>query len=162
AWIALLHRATAAERRRLHTVHSALQQEIVTAEWSWTTRLSDAATLARTLNGRRERYRTTLVLPPPHGLGLILPRQGRAPEAFPDALLDARGALARALALLDSLADRRVDGAKLAKRAEVLRDAAYDAIGAWRLGEVEAPHAAAAIAAAIGHALDGVDTGWGG
>jgi hypothetical protein len=157
AWVELLKQEIADERRRLNTVHAALQQEIVTTEWSWTTRLADAATLARTLTGRRERYRATLAMPKPHGLGLLLPRQARATEDLPDMLAQARVSLVRTLGVLEMLSDRRTDGNALLDRAAWLRSTAYEAIGAWRLGQFEASQSAAAVAMAASRALDGLE-----
>ena len=92
----------------------------------------------RTLARRRERLRGAVALPPPHGIGLLLPRHARANEAFAGRLAAAWDALARALVAADRA------------RAARLREDTEDAVGAWRLGEMEGGDAAAAIEAAIG------------
>jgi hypothetical protein len=107
-WIALLEGDDEEERRRLATVHAALQCDLVTADWSWSTGRAEARALARSMARAREGYRARLAMPPPYGLGLVLPLHSRATEPLPEALRIAH--------------DEADDGA-------------YAAIGAWRLGE---------------------------
>jgi hypothetical protein len=140
-WIALLRCEDGPDRRWLDAVHAAMQCELVATEWTWGGGLGDGHAMARTLVRRCERHRAALAAPPPLGLGLLLPRDGRANEAPAGRLAEAWGALARELV-----------GADRARAAQ-LREDADDAIGAWRLGEVEAVEAAAAIEAAIGPAV---------
>jgi hypothetical protein len=136
-WIALLQCDDGPERRLLDAVHAALQCELAAVEWTWSGGAGDGHALARVLAGRRERHRCALAAPPPVGVGLLIPGQARANEALPGPLVAAWEALARELGGVDPA------------RASGLRDAAYDALGAWRLREVEATDAAASIAEAI-------------
>jgi len=137
-WIALLRCDDGPDRPQLDAVHAALQCELAATEWTWAGGSGDGHALARTLVRRRERHREELATPPPAGLGLLLPRHARANEALVGRLADAWEALAREVA-----GAGRVSAARL-------REDAYDAVGAWRLREVEAAEAATAIEAAIG------------
>jgi hypothetical protein len=137
-WIALLRCQDGPERHLLDAVHAALQCELAAVEWTWSGGAADGYALARTLARRRERHRAALAAPPPTGAGLLIPREARATEPLPAPLVAAWDALARA-----------VGGAPPA-RAASLRDDGFQALGAWRLGEVEAPEAAALVLAAIG------------
>jgi hypothetical protein len=138
-WIALLRCEDGPDRRQLDAVHAALQCELAATEWTWSGGSGDGHDMARTLVRRRERHREGLAAPPPVGLGLLLPRHARANEAFAGSLAAAWEAVARAVAGADRA------------RAARLREDAHDAVGAWRLGEMGAAEAAAAIDAAIGH-----------
>jgi hypothetical protein len=138
-WIALLRCEGEPDRRRLDAVHAALQCELAATEWTWSGGSGDGHDRGRTLIRRRERHREAVAAPPPVGLGLLLPRHGRANETFAGKLAAAWDTLARALVGADRA------------RAARLREDAEDAVGAWRLGEMEGGDAAAAIEAAIGH-----------
>jgi hypothetical protein len=113
-WIALLQHDDDDERRRLATLHAALQCDLVTADWSWSTGRAEARALSRNITRTRESYRERLAMPPPYGLGLVLPLESRATAPLPEALRMAR-----------SGAD----------------ESAFEAIGAWRLGEHVEPTA---------------------
>lgn len=141
-WIAMLRYDDGPDRRLLDAVHAALQCELAALEWTWSGGVGDGHALARTLAGRRERHRAALAAPPPTGIGLLVPRLARASEAFPAPLEAAFGEL-----------ERELGGAEPARAAR-LREEAYEALGAWRLGDMEAPDAAAAIEAALRHPRD--------
>jgi hypothetical protein len=139
-WIALLRCEDGLDRRHLDAVHAALQCELAATEWTWAGGSGDGHALARTLARRRERYREALAAPAPAGLGLLLPRNARANEPLGGRLAAAWEALAREVAGADRA------------RATRLREDALDAVGAWRLREIEAAEAAVVIEAAIGRA----------
>lgn len=121
-WMALLRCEPGRDRRTLDAVHAALQCELVATEWAWSGGAGEGHALARTLARRREGHRAALAAMPPVGLGLLLPRHARANEALP-------GRLAAAW------------------EATKLHDEADDALGAWRLGELEAADAASILEA---------------
>lgn len=133
AWVAMLHEGDGIQRRRLEAAHAAIQCELASTEWAWSSGHADARALGRTLVARSERHRKALAMPAPHGVGLLVPGRARAAEALPSALGDAHKAL------LDAAAK----GGRA--RREWLEEASYAAVGAWRLGEVEASVAVSAI-----------------
>jgi hypothetical protein len=135
AWIAMLKRGESVERGRLEATHAAMQCELVATEWAWSSGSPDPRALARSLVARRDRHVQLLAMPLPHGVGMLLPRHARANELLPDLLAEAHRELGNGLA-------QRDEG-----RARCICDAAYEAIGAWRLGEMEATRAARAIRA---------------
>ena len=137
-WIALLQREDGPDRRLLDAVHAALQCELAAVEWIWSGGAGDGHALARTLAGRRERHRAALAAPPPAGTGLLIPKHARANEALPAPLEAAFGELERELG-------RGADSA----RATRVREEACEALGAWRLGEIEAADAAASVGGAL-------------
>jgi hypothetical protein len=138
AWIAMLNERDGLERQRLEAAHAAIQCELAAAEWGWTSGQADARALARTLAARRERQRRALAMPAPQGLGLLVPGQARGAEPLPPALDEVLQLLLRAAAGGDR------------SRRDWLEEAAYAAVGAWRLGEVEVSVAVSAIAWLLG------------
>jgi hypothetical protein len=132
-WIAMLTTSDELERRRLDAAHAAIQCELVATEWAWSTRATDARSLARTLAARRERLRQTLAMPPPAGAGLLVPGCSRANEPLPNEMELALDRVARA-------AELRPRGGR-----EGLLEMAYALVGAWRLRAIEAGLAATAI-----------------
>jgi hypothetical protein len=141
-WIAMLQERDGIGQRRLDAAHAAIQCELATAEWTWSSGHADARALARTLTARRERHRRALAMPAPHGVGLLVPGRARAAEPLPRELEEEHQPLLRAAAAANR------------SRREWLEEASYAAIGAWRLGEVEVAVAAAAIAWLLGRDTD--------
>lgn len=137
-WIAMLQEEDGLQRGRLEAAHAAIQCELASAEWALSSGHADARALGRTLASRRERHRAALATPAPNGVGLLVPAHARAAEPLPPELDDARRALLRAAA-----------GTARSHR-DWLEEAAYAAIGAWRLGEVEAGAATSAITWLLG------------
>ncbi|HEY8091396.1 MAG TPA: hypothetical protein VIF09_26210 [Polyangiaceae bacterium] len=131
-WIALLGHEEGRDRRHLEAAHSALQCELAATEWTWASGTAEGHALGRTLARRRERLRGAVALPPPHGLGLLLPRESRASDPLPQSLV-------WACDRLDSLL------AASGAHDTLLREVGYAAAGAWRLGEMEATSAALAV-----------------
>jgi hypothetical protein len=126
------------QRRRLEAAHAAIQCELASAEWALSSGHADARALGRTLATRRERHRAALAMPAPNGVGLLVPAHARAAEPLPAELGDTHKALLRTAA------------AAARSHREWLEEAAYAALGAWRLGEVEAGAATSAIAWLVG------------
>jgi hypothetical protein len=139
-WVALLRCDDGAERRQLEAVHAALQCELAATEWTWSGGAGDGHALARTLVRRREHHRAMLAAPSPFGVGLLLPRSARANEPLPEILAAAWATSSREAATAG------------ATRAARLHEEAQEAVGAWRLGELEAVDAAAVLEAASGRA----------
>jgi hypothetical protein len=137
-WIALLRTGDGPDRRRIDAVHAALQCEVAAVEWAWSGGYCEGHTLGRTLTRRREQLRGALAAAPPAGAGLLVPRDARANEPLPGPLAAAWEAFTRAVSDVDGAGSERV------------RDDALAAIGTWRLGEMEATEAAAAVHDAIG------------
>jgi hypothetical protein len=137
AWIAMLKRSEGVERGRLDAVHAAIQCELVATEWAWSTGSPEPRGLARKLVARRDRHQQLLAMPLPHGIGMLLPRHARANEPFPEVLAEAHRELLRSLEGPDAIEACRIG------------HAGYEAIGAWRLGEMEAAQAARTIRASF-------------
>ncbi|HEY3817800.1 MAG TPA: hypothetical protein VGL81_11540 [Polyangiaceae bacterium] len=136
-WIALLRCDEGPDRRNLAAVHAAMQCDLSAMEWMWSGGSGEGHALARALVQRREGHRASLAQRGPGGGGWLLPRDARASEPFPPRLAAAWNALSG-----DAASAGRA-------RSAWLREQALDAVGAWRLGEIEAADAAALLEAAI-------------
>jgi hypothetical protein len=137
AWIALLDADDDRTGPTLQAVHAALQCEVAAAEWTWSSATAEGHALGRTLARRCESLRQAIALPRPHGAGMLLPLRARASEPLPRALAEACAAVEGVAAGTDPV------------HGSLLREAAYSAVGAWRLREIEESAAALAIQACL-------------
>jgi hypothetical protein len=151
-WITLLLQDDADVRRRLDSVHAAIQHDVAATERAWVKGIADPRLLARRLADRRDAHRDALAHKAPHGVGILIAQKARATEPYPSALCAAKAGLDTMLATIDVMRACETDESALALLVEdhvVLEHVAFGAIGAWRLGEIEGELAAREIEAHV-------------
>lgn len=149
-WIGMLLEGDEIVQRRLDIAHAAVQHELGQAHLAWTRGLDEGPRIVGRLVARREAYRKALACPAPEGVGMAFPQGGRATEDYPAALQAATQALDAMLATIDVMRTYRADDVGLAPLRTGLELVGLDAVGAWRLGEIEGARAARVIAAQVG------------